>query len=214
MAGGLAIDGIGEFGAELFQVDLVDTTADLLVRREQKLDDAMGNGRIGHQPGGGGDDFSKAGLVVGAEQRRAVGGDDIIADLVGQRPVFGDADDLACIAWQHDVAALVIAQELRLDASAGEIGRRIHMRAEADDRNRLVDGRGNGGVDIAVLVQMRILKADGQQFLDQQAGERLLLAGRGLAGRARIGLGVDHGITKEAVGHGIGHLRLLSFYRL
>jgi hypothetical protein len=35
---GLAIDGVGEIGAELFQVGLVDAAADFLVGREQDLD--------------------------------------------------------------------------------------------------------------------------------------------------------------------------------
>ena len=39
-------------------------------------------------------DLGEAGLVVGAEQRGAVGGDDVVADLVGERRMFGDADHL------------------------------------------------------------------------------------------------------------------------
>ena len=39
-------------------------------------------------------DLGNAGLVVGAEQRGAVGGDDVVADLVGKRGMIGGADDL------------------------------------------------------------------------------------------------------------------------
>ena len=38
---GLAVDRVGEVGAELFQVDLVDAAADFLVGREQDFDGAM-----------------------------------------------------------------------------------------------------------------------------------------------------------------------------
>ena len=41
LPGGFAVDRIGEIGAELFQVDLVDAAADLLVGREQDLDGAV-----------------------------------------------------------------------------------------------------------------------------------------------------------------------------
>ncbi|MCY1240169.1 hypothetical protein D9M72_530040 [compost metagenome] len=44
------------------------------------------------------DDLGKAGLVVGAEQRRAVCRDDVVADLVVQNRMIGDADDLLRVA--------------------------------------------------------------------------------------------------------------------
>ena len=67
-------------------------------------------------------DLGKAGLVVGAEQGRAIGGDDVVADLVGQGGVFGDADDLGGIGRQHDVAAAIIPDDLRLDVLARTSG--------------------------------------------------------------------------------------------
>ena len=47
MARGLAVDGVGEVGAELFQIDLVDAAADFLVGREQDFDGAVLDLRIG-----------------------------------------------------------------------------------------------------------------------------------------------------------------------
>jgi hypothetical protein len=46
VAGGLAVDGIGEIGAELLEIDLVDATADLFVGREQDLDGAVPDLRV------------------------------------------------------------------------------------------------------------------------------------------------------------------------
>ena len=92
--GGFAVDGIGEIGAELFQVGLVDAAADLFIGREQDLDGAVLDVRIVDQEMRRIHDFGEAGLVVGAEQRGAVGGDDVVADLVGERGIVGDADDL------------------------------------------------------------------------------------------------------------------------
>ena len=108
MAGGFAVHRVGEVGAELLQVDLVDAAADLLVRREQDLDGAVLDLRIVDQEMRRIHDLGKAGLVVGAEQRGAVGGDDVVADLVGQRGMLGGADHLGRVGRQHDIAAAVV----------------------------------------------------------------------------------------------------------
>ena len=84
IAGGFAIHRVGEVGAELFQIDLVDAAADLLVGREQDLDRAVLDLRVLKQEMRRIHDLGEAGLVVGAEQRGAVGRDDVVADLVGQ----------------------------------------------------------------------------------------------------------------------------------
>ena len=118
IAGGFAVHRIGEIGAELLQVGLVDAAADLFVGREQDLDGAVLDLRIVDQELRGIHDLGEAGLVVGAEQRGAVGGDDVVADLVVQRGMFGDADHLRGIGRQHDVAAAIIPDDLRLDVLA------------------------------------------------------------------------------------------------
>ena len=116
--GGFAVHRVGEIGAELFQVDLVDAAADLLVGREQDLDRAVLDLRIVDQELRRIHDLGEAGLVVGAEQRGAVGGDDVVADLVGERGMIGGADHLRGIGRQHDVAAAIILHDLRLDVLA------------------------------------------------------------------------------------------------
>src|SRR6266849_5155165 len=54
-------------------------------------------------------------------------------------------DYLRRVARQHDVASAITPHDLWLDALAGAIGRGIHMRTEANDRNLFVrihrDGR-------------------------------------------------------------------------
>ena len=64
--GGFAVDGVGEIGAELFQVGLVDAAADLFIGREQDLDGAVPDLRIADQEMRGIHDFGEAGLVIGA----------------------------------------------------------------------------------------------------------------------------------------------------
>ena len=106
--GGFAVHRVGEVGAELLQVDLVDAAADLLVGREQDLDGAVLDIRILNQEPRRIHDLGEAGLVVGPQQRGAVGRDDVVPDLVGQRGMVGGADHLRGISRQHDVAAAVI----------------------------------------------------------------------------------------------------------
>ena len=127
-------------------------------------------------------DFGEAGLVVGAEQRGAVGRDDVVADLVGERGMIGGADHLGRVGRQHDVAAAIVLHDLRLDVRAGTVGRSVHMRAEADHRDLLVGIGRDRGVDIAVFVEMGVGNAHRLQFGGEQAAEVLLLFG-GRAGR-------------------------------
>ena len=182
IAGGFTIDGIGKIRTEFLQIDLVDAAADFLVGREQDLDCAMLELRIVDQESRRIHDFGKPGLVVGAEQRGAVGGDDVVADLVGKGWMFGGADDLRGVARQHDVAAAIIPDDLRLDVLAGAVGRGVHVRTEADDRDFFVRVRRKRGVDIAVLVEMRIAQAHRLQFGREQGSQLLLFFG-GRVGR-------------------------------
>ena len=152
-------------------------------------------------------DLGEAGLVVGAQQRGAVGRDDVVADLVGQRRMLGGADHLGGIGRQHDVAAAIVLDDLRLDVLAGAIRRGVHMRAEADHRHLLVGVRRDRRIDIAVLVEMGVGEPDRLQLGGEQAAQILLLLGGRAGRRGRVGLGVDHDIAQEALGHGVGERR-------
>ena len=202
--GGFAVHRIGEVGAELFQVGLIDAAADFFVGREQDLDGAVPDIWILNQEPRCIHDLGEAGLVVGAQQRGAVGRDDVVADLVGERGMVGGADHLGGIGRQHDVAALVIFHELRLDVGAGAIRRRVHVRAETDHRHLSVGIGRDRRIDIAVLVEVGVCEPHRQQLRGQQAAEILLLLGRRAGRRGRIGLGVDYDIAQEALGDIVG----------
>ena len=203
IARAFAVHRVGEIGAELFQVRLVDAAADLFVGREQDLDGAVLDLGVVEQELRGIHDLGEPGLVVGAEQRGAVGRDDIVADLVGERRVLGGADDLRGIGRQHDVAAAVVLHDLRLDVLAGAIRRGVHMRAEADHRHLLGGIGRDRRVDIAVLVEMGVGKTHRLEFGGEQAAQVLLLFGRRTGRRGRVGLGVDHDIAQKTLGHAV-----------
>jgi hypothetical protein len=176
---------------------------DFLVGGEQDLQGAVADLRVAGQDRHRIHDLGDAGLVVGAEQSGAVGGDDVVADLVAQRRIVGHADHLRGVGRQGDVATLVVAHDLRLDVLAGHVRRGVHVGAKADHRHRLVGGRRNRGVDIAVVVEVRVRDADLTQLPHQQAAEILLLFGRriGVGGVRR--LGVDGDVAQKALGDAV-----------
>jgi hypothetical protein len=131
-------------------------------------------------------DRGHARLVVRAEQGGAVGGDDVVANLLAECRILRHPDHLLRIADQPDIAAVIVPDDLRLDIGAGEIRRGVDMRAEADDRYGFRRIGRNSRIDIAMLVEMRILDTDPEKFIDQQTAEILLLLGGGLCRRCRV----------------------------
>ena len=109
-----AVERVGKVRAERFDVEVVDASPDLLVDREADANRRVLDLRMCRQIGDGAHDLGDAGLVVGAEERRAVGGDDVVADPFGEDRVVGCAQHLARIARQHEVAAVVVPHHLRL----------------------------------------------------------------------------------------------------
>ena len=105
-----------------------------------------------HEPGGRFHDHGHAGLVVGAQQRGAVGGDQGPADQVLQFRVVGHANHPARVARQHQVAAPIIADHLRLDALAGGFRRSVQVGTEGDGRAAAAAVARHGGQHDPVLV--------------------------------------------------------------
>ena len=86
----------------------------------------------------GGEDLGDAGLVVGAQQRFAVGGDQglpqhLVQDREHHRRQHFIADA------QRDVAAAIVLDDLRIDVFAAEIRRGIQMGDKTDRRHRPCD---------------------------------------------------------------------------
>ena len=160
--------------------------------------------RVGHQDVDRIHDLGDAGLVVGAEQGRAVGGDDVVADLVLQRRVVGDADDLrgdrrAGRCRRPDSCARSAASR-PCRCTSGEVS----MWAQKQMTGTVFVGiRRHGRVDVAELIEMRVGDADLVQLLHQQPPEVLLLFGRGIGRRGMRRLGVDLDVTQEAFGDGV-----------
>ena len=80
-----AVERVGEVGAEALEVEVVDAVADLLVDGEADPRSGARDVGVGDELGDRGHDLGDAGLVVGAEERRPVGGDDVVADPLGEQ---------------------------------------------------------------------------------------------------------------------------------
>ena len=82
LAGRRAVDGVRGDGAELLDGEVDDAAADLLVGVEDDLDRAVRDVGVRGEVADRGEDLGDAGLVVGAEQARPVGDDELVAGVV------------------------------------------------------------------------------------------------------------------------------------
>ena len=139
-----AVDGVGDVGGERLHVEVLGAASHFLVGGEAHADRAVQARRVLLPLPQRLQDDGHAGLVVGAEQGGAVGRDDRQALARGQFRFLLDADDLRRIAGQHDVAAVVVAMDLRVHAGAGDAEVGVHVRDEPDG-GHLPCGCGDAG---------------------------------------------------------------------
>ena len=87
LVGPLAVERVADRGGDLRRAEMVDALADLLVAGEAHPHRSVAELGMLDEPRGGLHDGGHAGLVVGAQQRRAVAGDERLADE--RRPARG-----------------------------------------------------------------------------------------------------------------------------
>ena len=96
-------------------------------------------------------------------------------------------------------AAVVGAVDDRLDPGAGRVGARVDVGDEPDDRRVAVDGAGQRGHHVAVVVELGVLEADGPELLDEHPREVELARRAGRSVAVAAGLGVDADVALEAI---------------
>ena len=132
-----AVECVGELGSVALDLEMVGAAGDLLVDREADANRSVLEVGVPLQIRDGGHDLRDTRLVVCAEKRRAVGRDDVVAELLlQQRQLLGIEHD-ARVAGQLDHAAVVAFVHLRLDTRAGHVRRGVDMRDQPDRRRRL-----------------------------------------------------------------------------
>ena len=166
-----AVDGVGHRGGELRSVEVVRAAANLLVRREADGNGAVRDLRMREQLRAGGDDLGHARLVVRAEERRAVGHDQLLPDIALQRRIVPRREHRRA---ERQLAAL-IAHDARLNVFAARGGRGVHVGDQAEGACVLATGRGRQvRVDIAVFVKLRALHPERVQLVGQSLAQDAL----------------------------------------
>ncbi|WP_338052337.1 hypothetical protein [Rosistilla oblonga] len=135
-------------------------------------------------------------FVIASQQRRAIGGDQGLADQIGQFGTVGDADDLI-VFGQRNIASL-INDHLRLHIVPGSFGRCIDMGVQRDRRSA-GDVCRDRSPDQTVVVHVRIGYAQRNQLLRQHAAQILLLRTAGIGLAVRVGRSADLNILQETL---------------
>ena len=193
-----AVERVGEVGAEVVDLEMVDTPANLLVDGEAHADRSVLDLSVGGEVRDRAHDLRDARLVVRAQKCRPVRGDDVVADTGGEDRILVDAQDLAGIARKHDVAPVPLAQDLRPHVGARLVLARVHVGDQAHGRP---GGSGQRGKDVPVLCQLDLVEAELAELpLEELAEVALLCRARVRVGVA-VGLRIDVDIAQEPLEH-------------
>ena len=152
----------------------------------------------------GGHDLGHAGLVVGAEQRVAARGHDVVPDLVGERRhARGIEHGAAARQAQH--AAVVAAVHDRLDAGARRVRADVEVREQADHRRAPSTVAGQRRDHVAASSSVDVVEADRLELAHEHAREVELAracseTARGVARRLRVDARVAHEAVEDVGG--------------
>ena len=173
-----AVHGVGVVRAEALDIEEVRAAADLLVWRKADADDAV---RLvgAQQQLRRGENFRHARLIVRAEQRGAVRDDEVLAGVAEQRREVLRRKDDALFLVQDDVSARINVGDAGLDILAAGVGRGVHMCDQAQHRQLFLAVCGDGAVDIAVLVHLRVGNAKLLHLAHKLRTKNLLIRGGG-----------------------------------
>ena len=151
------VDRVGVFGPEAFVVEVLGPAADFLVGGEEDAHRVVGDAFLDQFLEGVHDD-GKSGLVVAAEEGRAIGRDDGVAHVVLEAREVGDRSDEA--TRKDDVFPIVVLVDDRVHVLARGFRGGVDMGVEADALPAILSVE--MGVEAAVLVDGGILEPEGQ----------------------------------------------------
>ena len=101
---------------------MVDAVANFLIAGETDPNWTVSDFRMGHEVSGGFHDHGHACLVVGAEQRGPIRGDDRMAFELGELRILRGAQNTAGVSRQNDIPAVIATMDDRLDVVAAGFG--------------------------------------------------------------------------------------------
>ena len=167
---------------------MVDARADLLVGGEADADLTVFDIRVPGEVSEREHDLGDAGLVVGPEEGRPVGRDEVLAEVVIE---FREHPGL-----KERVVPVVFFDDARLHILARDGGRGVHV---GDEAEHLPVSR-EPAVDVAVvLVVVYVLGAEGRELLIEDLREVVLGGCRGAGSGLLRGGCLDFYVSHEAV---------------
>ena len=190
-----SVERVREVRAKCRDVEVVDAASDLFVDREADADRRVLDLGVLRQICDGGHDFGDTRFVVRSEQRRSVGRNDVVADLLGEEDTFGGTEDAPGIPGKLDVSTRVM-DDLRLDLGSGLVRARVDVRDQADRRAARAGQRRE---HVAVLVDRGVLEPELSELACEELAEVALLRGARIRRRVVIGLRVDADVAQESV---------------
>ena len=162
---------IGPVTAEFLHIKQMGAQPDFLIRIEGDPYFSVFNLGMGLQIGHCLHDFRNAGLVIGSQQRVAVGHNQILAHMVVELGKTLHSGHHSGLLVQHDVAALIVADDARMHAGTACIRTGVHVADEAH-HGQLAAGVGRkGGIHIGMLVHLHVLHPHVCELLHQQPGQ-------------------------------------------
>ena len=201
-ADGAAVQRVAPGGAVLVEVEQRRAVAQLLVGHKADGQTRMRDRGVVEQALGQGHDLGHARLVVGGQQRAAVGADDLAAHHVVKLGVDrGVGVDLNAVDHAHHELAALVVHDLRLHAIARHARLGVDVGVEGERGQPLeTGGRRHVGGHVGVLGSDNVLGAHGAQLVGEQVHEVLLAGGGGHhVDVARVSLGVHLHIAQETL---------------
>ena len=156
-------------------------------------------------------DFGHARLVVSAQKGGAVCGDDGFAFMVKQFREFRRLQVQTGNAFEGDVGAVVIVDNLGFHVLARRVRSRIHMGDESYGRDFLSAVGRNLSHHIAVFIE-RGLDAEIIQLFAKEPQKIELLCRRGLGRALLVALGVHFDVPQKPVQNLFHYRCLIDYY--
>ena len=132
-----AVHGVGKFAAEFLDIEFVRAKTNFLVWIETYADFAVLNFWVSLQPCHSINDFRDSSLIIGSEERIAIGDDQVLTDIVQKLGKFFRREFYIFLSVEFDHRAVVVLYDAWIHVLARHVGRCIHMGYEADGRKIL-----------------------------------------------------------------------------
>ena len=131
---GSAVYRIGDVRTEICNIETICTSTDFLIRCKANADFSMLYLRVRQEVLRHRHDFCDARLVVGAEQRRTIRHDEVLALQTGQERKIRHLHHDLLLLMEDDVSAVIVMHDPRLYIRSAQRRRGIHVRDETEHR--------------------------------------------------------------------------------